>query len=126
MGNDHRATILVVDDTADLRLLCRINLELAGYEVLEAVDGHDALAVLETAAPQAVLLDVLMPRLDGFAVLAAIRADARFDGMTIIMMSALARTGDRARAVRDGADAYLAKPFLADAVTAILDGHGDG
>ena len=123
MVDADRGTILVVDDTADIRTLCRINLELAGYEVIEAVDGHDALTVLKAAVPRAILLDVMMPGLDGFGVLSEVRADRQFDDVAVIMMSALARVGDRERALADGADGYVAKPFLADAIVQILDGH---
>jgi CheY-like chemotaxis protein len=108
--------VLVVDDTASIRFLIRTNLELAGFEVDEAVDGADCLARLRTAdeLPDAITVDVMMPRLDGVATVAAIRADPRTKHIAIVMVTTQGHPADIQRATQAGVDAYLTKPFDPD------------
>ena len=101
--------VLVVDDEYDIRYLVQAALEHC--EVLTAADGPSALALLRHAAIDAVLLDVMMPGMDGFAVLRRIRADEQYTDLPVIMLTAKAGEHDHVRAFRDGADAYLTKPF---------------
>jgi CheY-like chemotaxis protein len=101
--------VLVVDDEYDIRYLVQAALEHC--EVLTAADGPSALALLRHAAIDAVLLDVMMPGMDGFAVLRRIRADDQYRDLPVIMLTAKAGEHDHVRAFRDGADAYLTKPF---------------
>ena len=101
--------VLVVDDEYDIRYLVQAALEHC--EVLTAADGPSALALLRHAAIDAVLLDVMMPGMDGFAVLRRIRADEQYKDLPVIMLTAKAGEHDHVRAFRDGADAYLTKPF---------------
>ena len=101
--------VLVVDDEYDIRFLVQAALEQC--EVLTAADGPSALALLRHAAIDAVLLDVMMPGMDGFAVLRRIRADDQYRDLPVIMLTAKAGEHDHVRAFRDGADAYLTKPF---------------
>ena len=77
-------TVLVVDDHAPLRTLCRLNLEPAGFRVVEAADGDEALAAVAADRPDAILLDLMMPRLSGWKVAAALLADETTDQIPII------------------------------------------
>jgi DNA-binding response OmpR family regulator len=108
--------VLVVDDTASIRFLIRTNLELAGFEVDEAVDGVDCLETLKRldVMPDAITVDVMMPRLDGVATVAAIRADARTRDIAVVMVSTQGQTADIQRATEAGVDAYVTKPFDPD------------
>lgn len=114
-------TVLVVDDTASIRFLIRTNLELAGFEVGEAVDGVDCLEILRAAAdrdtlPDAVTVDVMMPRQDGIATVTAIRDDPALRHLAVVMVSTQNHPGDVARGMRAGVDAYVTKPFDPDAM----------
>jgi len=116
--------VLVVDDTAGLRLLIRINLELDGFEVQEAVDGRDALdqlaALADDELPDLVTFDVVMPRMDGFDAAAAVRADPRLDTVALVMVTTQAGPADMVRAREIGVDAYVTKPFEPDDLIATL------
>ncbi|WP_287069431.1 response regulator, partial [Methylobacterium sp.] len=106
-----RSTILVVDDSITTRTLEKGILEAAGYRVVVCVDGQDALDRLraEIEPVNLVLADVEMPRLDGFGLLAALRADQRFARMPVILMTSRGDAEDVARGLELGADAYLTK-----------------
>ena len=108
--------VLVVDDTASIRFLIRTNLELAGFEVDEAVDGVDCLEILGRldVMPDVITVDVMMPRLDGVATVSAIRADARTRAIAVVMVSTQGQTADIQRATEAGVDAYVTKPFDPD------------
>jgi DNA-binding response OmpR family regulator len=105
--------VLCADDDHDILALLVLRLERAGYRVLQAVDGEQALQLAREALPDVVVLDVMMPRLSGTEVLAAIRADEVTAGVRVVMLSARAQEADVARGLGAGADAYLAKPFRA-------------
>ncbi len=108
--------MLVVDDAASIRLLIRTNLELAGFDVDEAVDGVDCMENLTSAdmLPDAVTVDVMMPRQDGVATAAAIRSDPRTAAIGIIMVTTQNHPADVQRGMRAGVDAYVTKPFDPD------------
>jgi CheY-like chemotaxis protein len=108
--------VLVVDDTASIRFLIRTNLELAGFEVDEAVDGVDCLEILGRldVMPDVITVDVMMPRLDGVATVSAIRADPRTRDIAVVMVSTQGQTADIQRATDAGVDAYVTKPFDPD------------
>ncbi|MEJ7635182.1 response regulator [Aeromicrobium sp.] len=108
--------VLVVDDTASIRFLIRTNMELAGFDVDEAVDGADCLRFLSAAdvLPDVITVDVMMPRLDGVATVSAIRADPRTKHIAIVMVTTQGHPADIQRATRAGVDAYLTKPFDPD------------
>jgi DNA-binding response OmpR family regulator len=121
--------VLVVDDQWPVRLLCRVNLEPHGIEVLEAGDG---VAGLETAAaerPDAILLDVMMPRLDGFGVAERLLADPELADIPIVFLSARADFESQAHGIEIGGVAYLTKPFdptrLVPILNELLDRLGD-
>ncbi|MFD0938110.1 response regulator, partial [Methylobacterium trifolii] len=106
-----RATILVVDDSITTRTLEKGILEAAGYRVVVCVDGQDALERLRAGIEPVdlVLADVEMPRLDGFGLLKALRADERFARLPLVLMTSRGDAQDVARGLDLGADAYLTK-----------------
>lgn len=122
------ATVLVVDDEPDIVLFAEVNLELNGFDVLTAADGEEALTVIREQHPDVVLLDVMMPRLDGWSVLEQVKADADPVVRTIpvVMLTALASDQDQVRGGIEGAVIYLPKPVTPDAmvkaVTRALEG----
>ncbi|MGA8160296.1 MAG: response regulator [Acidobacteriaceae bacterium] len=105
-----KAVILIADDRASSRELLRTVLQRAGYEVLEAEDGEQALAQARSGHPDLVLLDLQMPGLDGFGVLAELRGDPRFKDLPILALTASAMRGDREKILEAGFTEYLAKP----------------
>ena len=103
-----RARILVVDDDEDIRLLVRELLERAGYEVVEAADGREALKLMYTTPPALVLLDITMPDLDGYQTLERIRD---LSDVPVAMLTARSQELEKVRGLSAGADDYIAKPF---------------
>ncbi len=101
--------ILVVDDEAHIRALCRMYLENAGYTVLEAEDGSTGLASMERMRPALVLLDVMLPGIDGWQVLNRIRQQTVW--MPVMLLTAVGDEADRVSGLEMGADDYLTKPF---------------
>ena len=106
-----RGTILVVDDDADIVRFVEMNLRLEGYRVLIARDGAEALAIVSSDLPDLILLDVMMPGLDGIEVTRRLRSDSRTSTMPIIMLTAKTMTADRVLGLTAGADDYIIKPF---------------
>jgi DNA-binding response OmpR family regulator len=106
------ATVLVADDDADILRFVEINLRLEGFEVVTARDGLDALAKAVTVRPDLVVLDVLMPGIDGYAICAWIRADASLAAVRVVIVTANYGSAEVAAARRAGADDFLVKPFL--------------
>lgn len=103
--------VLVIDDEPDVLLLCRVNLRHDGHEVLEAPDGATGLALAAREPPDVVVLDLMMPSIDGYGVLAALRGSASTEGVPVLILSAKAQMDERRRALESGGDAFLAKPF---------------
>lgn len=101
--------VLVVEDDADLRNLLRSILEGEGYDVDAAHDGYEALRRLDHRAPDLIVLDLMMPRLDGAAFVAQLEQMGLRPGIPILVLSAAERGADEAR--RIGAEAYVSKPF---------------
>jgi CheY-like chemotaxis protein len=101
-----------VDDEYDIRYLVQAALEHC--EVLTAADGPSALGLLRHAQIDAILLDVMMPGMDGFSVLRRIRGDEQYSDIPVIMLTAKVGEHDHLKAFKDGADAYLTKPFGVD------------
>jgi diguanylate cyclase (GGDEF)-like protein len=106
-----RGTILVVDDDVDIVRFVEMNLRLEGYRVLIARDGAEALELVSTDLPDLILLDVMMPGLDGIEVTRRLRADSRTSTLPIIMLTAKTMTADRVLGLTAGADDYIIKPF---------------
>jgi two-component system chemotaxis sensor kinase CheA len=104
-----RGRILVVDDTDAVRELERSILERAGFDVVTARDGREALVRIAEGAPDLVLTDVEMPELDGIGLIQAIRSTPRIAGLPVVVISTLSADSDRLRGLEAGADAYLGK-----------------
>jgi len=102
---------LVIDDEAPIRLLCRVNLEAEQMEVLEAADGPSGLEEARTHRPDVILLDVMMPGLDGWRVAEHLLEDERTNEIPIIFLTARAEFRDRARGLDIGGVDYVTKPF---------------
>ena len=127
-GRDKRTVVtrvLVIDDEAPIRLLCRVNLEAEGMEVLEAADGPSGLETARAETPDVVLLDVMMPGLDGWRVAEELLDDDRTAAIPIVFLTARAELRDRARGIDLGGVDYVTKPFnpveLAPLVRQLLD-----
>jgi DNA-binding response OmpR family regulator len=103
--------VLVIDDEAPIRLLCRVNLEAEGMTVLEAADGPAGLDLARDERPDIVLLDVMMPGLDGWRVAEQLLDDERTSTIPIIFLTARAEFRDRARGLDIGGVDYVTKPF---------------
>jgi DNA-binding response OmpR family regulator len=121
-------SVLVVDDEPMARQLLRLMLVRAGFEVFEAESGLDALAKVNEKRPDVVLLDVMMPEMDGFTVCQNLRADVNLSGMPIIMLSAKTDAHSVQRGITLGANKYLTKPIspadLVRHVQEVLDPAG--
>ena len=103
--------VLVIDDEAPIRLLCRVNLEAEGMQVLEAADGPTGLAHARNDAPDVILLDVMMPGLDGWRVAEQLLVDPGTRKIPIVFLTARAEFRDRARGIDIGGVDYVTKPF---------------
>ena len=103
--------VLVIDDEAPIRLLCRVNLEAEGMEVLEAADGPTGLETARAERPDVILLDVMMPGLDGWRVAEELLDDERTAEIPIVFLTARAELRDRARGIDLGGVDYVTKPF---------------
>jgi len=103
--------VLVIDDEAPIRLLCRVNLEAEGMNVIEAADGPSGLDKAREEGPDVILLDVMMPGLDGWRVAEQLLEDERTVGIPIIFLTARAEFRDRARGLDIGGIDYVTKPF---------------
>jgi two-component system, OmpR family, response regulator CpxR len=122
---EQKAPILVVDDDAKIVRLVRTYLEREGFRVVEASDGRSALAAIALEAPALVVLDLMLPEVDGLSILRAVR---RTDRTPIVMLSARGSTADRIAGLAEGADDYLPKPFspaeLVVRIKRVLDRSG--
>jgi DNA-binding response OmpR family regulator len=103
--------VLVIDDEAPIRLLCRVNLEAEGMQVLEANDGPSGLEKARAEVPDVILLDVMMPALDGWRVAEQLLDDEATQDIPIIFLTARAEFRDRARGLDIGGVDYVTKPF---------------
>jgi DNA-binding response OmpR family regulator len=103
--------VLVIDDEAPIRLLCRVNLEAEGMDVIEAADGPSGVEKARDEGPDVILLDVMMPGLDGWRVAQELLEDDRTTRIPIIFLTARAEFRDRARGLDIGGVDYITKPF---------------
>ena len=115
------ARVLVVDDEPDVLLLCRLNLEQHGHEVFEAGNGEEALRVLRERRPDLIVLDLMLPGVDGYGVLEALRSEGSTPGVKVLVLSAKSLQADRDRSRQLGAEAFLTKPFLPDDLCRTVD-----
>ncbi|MCG7871309.1 MAG: response regulator [Candidatus Thiodiazotropha lotti] len=117
--------ILVVDDEPNIVLSLEFLMKKAGYNVTTANNGVDALSTIKQLRPDLVLLDVMMPRMDGYEVCQAVRGDPELSSVRIIMLTARGRDVERDKGMALGADDYVTKPFatqeLVEKVKSLLD-----
>lgn len=106
--------ILVIDDEQAINELIKINLELAGYKVIQALDGTKGFALAKQEMPNLIVLDVMMPEVDGFTVAQRIRQNQETKNIPIIMLTALSQLNDKVKGFDLGVDDYLTKPFEMD------------
>ncbi|MDQ2890861.1 MAG: response regulator, partial [Gemmatimonadota bacterium] len=119
----HAARILVVDDNADVRGYVGRLLRAHGWDVIPFAEGESALAAARERTPDLVLSDVMMPGLDGFGLLRALRADPRTSAVPVVLLSARAGEESRIEGLQAGADDYLVKPFSARELVARVGAH---
>ena len=116
--------ILVVDDENAIRLICRVNLDSAGFDVLEAGDGETALSVARKERPDLILLDIMLPGLDGWEVAEGLAEMPETHDIPIVFLTARATAPDELRGHEAGGVAYIAKPFdpilMTETVAAVL------
>lgn len=103
--------LLIADDEEGVRSLVRMTLEVDSFEILEAADGHEALALARRHRPDLLLLDVAMPGLSGFDVCRSVKGDPATASITVIMLTAKAQDSERQEGLEAGADDYFTKPF---------------
>jgi DNA-binding response OmpR family regulator len=122
------ASVLIVDDEPNILLSLQFLMKKAGYNVRTASNGEEALAEIARAKPDVVLLDVMMPKLDGFTVCQRIRATPEWQEVRVIMLTARGRNVEREKGIALGADDYITKPFSTkeaiDRVAAVLAKQG--
>ena len=113
--------VLVIDDEPDVLLLCRVNLELAGHEVLEAPSGELGLELALNERPDLIVLDLMLPVRDGLSVLEDLLSDPRTHGTPVVLLTAKTQLRDRLAGWRAGCAEYLTKPFSPAALTETVE-----
>lgn len=121
--------VLVVDDEPDVLLLCRLNLQQRGHELLEAADGSTALEIARELHPDVIVLDLMLPGISGYDVLEALQRDPETTNIPVLVLTAKSLRADRERSHGLGASAFLTKPFLPNELCEMVDslvapGHG--
>ena len=111
-------TVLVVDDHEDNRRILRDLLRSAGYDVIEATTGEDGVATAKARTPDLILMDIQLPGIDGYEATRRIKGDEALRRIPLIVVTSYALSGDDAKALAAGADAYVAKPFSPRAMLA--------
>ena len=115
--------VLVIDDSNTIRRSAEVFLRGAGFEVILAEDGFDALAKIADHQPQVIFVDIMMPRLDGYQTCALIKQNAQLKSTPVIMLSSKDGVFDRARGRLAGSDRYLTKPFTRESLLEAIDQH---
>ncbi len=110
---ERKTRILLVDDEPDLVQMVSVRLKAAGYEISTAYDGQEALEKVKESRPDLMILDLMLPKLDGYKVCRLLKFDERTRGIPILIFTARAQVEDVTLATECGADAYLTKPFEA-------------
>ena len=108
--------ILVVDDEKDLLEAVKFRLEASGYEVIPAYDGQEGLDKARREKPDLIVLNLMLPKMDGYKICRILKFDEKYKGIPIIMFTARAQEVDRKMAKEVGADAYIIKPFESQAL----------
>jgi CheY-like chemotaxis protein len=115
--------ILVIDDNAQNLKLAKVILATEGYEVRTAVDAEDALKVLESFTPRLILMDLQLPRMDGFQLTRQLKADPKSRRIIILALTAYAMKGDDEKAFAAGCDGYMSKPIDTEALSRVVAQH---
>ncbi len=113
--------ILVADDNMQIRMLVGAALRSLGHEIVQAVDGEEAVEMAIQAPPDLVLLDVEMPKLDGFEVLAFLRKRAETKDVKVVMLTTAAQVADKLRGAELGASEYITKPFDPKSLRSVVE-----
>ncbi len=114
--------ILIVDDVRETLLALKIRLEYAGYEVFTAADGEAGLKAARDLKPDLILLDVMLPKIDGFSICRLLKFDDEYARIPIIMLTAKGQASDMEIGKQVGADAYMTKPYNAkDLITKVTE-----
>lgn len=121
MNGQNQPIILVVDDIPTNVVLIQALLKGKNYEVIPALSGVQALKIASERKPDVVILDIMMPEMDGYEVLARIRSDENLKDVKVLMVSALSKASDIKNAMDLGADDYITKPIVAKKLFDILD-----
>jgi DNA-binding response OmpR family regulator len=116
-----RRVVLVVDDDPSVLLLCRVNLELDGFRVLEAADGATALELARAHHPDVVLLDLMLPDVDGWQVLRDLKDDPQLTEVPVVILTARTDDQDKVRSLTSGAAEYVTKPFSPFALAHVIE-----
>lgn len=116
-----RRLVLVVDDDPSVLLLSRVNLELDGFRVLEAADGATALELARAQPPDIVLLDLMLPDVDGWQVLRALKDDPQLTEVPVVILTARTDDQDKVRSLTSGAAEYMTKPFSPFALAHVIE-----
>ncbi|MBI1993315.1 MAG: response regulator [Deltaproteobacteria bacterium] len=118
---DSKRRILLAEDHPGTIEVMQTELEVLGYEVVVAQDGQEAVEKAATESPDLIVMDIIMPKLDGFQATARIRENPRTRDIPILAATALARPGDREKCLESGCDGYIAKPFTHRQLGAAID-----
>ena len=118
-----RKTIMVVDDEKDLVEAIKLKLNAEGYNVVEAFDGQEALDILRKKRPDLILLDIMMPHLNGYQVCREIKKDAKLKQIPVLMLTAKAQESDKFWGLETGADDYITKPFEFESLIESIKKH---
>ena len=121
-----KKTILIADDEADIVETLQFMLESDGFEVLTAYDGEEALNIARRAIPDAILLDVMMPKINGYKVSRLLKFDKKFRDIPILMITARSQEEDKLIGEETGADEYITKPFEISNVIDLINKHLQG
>lgn len=113
-------TVLVVDDQPHIVRLIQVNLEKEGFRVATAGDGLDGIEKVRSVRPDLVILDVIMPRKDGFEVLREMKADPELESIPVVMLTVKTHNADIVEGLKEGAELYLPKPFHPKELVALV------
>jgi DNA-binding NarL/FixJ family response regulator len=121
VGGKDRKRLLLIDDDPNLILLVKDYLEFRGYEVLTADNGKEALNLLEQHLPDMIVCDIMMPEMDGYALIENVRQDPRTSWIPVLFLSARGQSQDRIKGLNLGADVYMVKPFEPEELVAQVE-----
>ena len=120
-GSKDSKKLLLIDDDPNLILLVKDYLEFRGYQVITAENGREALEILEQQVPDMIICDVMMPEMDGYALVEHVRKDPRTNWIPVLFLSAKGQSQDRVKGLNTGADVYMVKPFEPEELVAQVE-----